>query len=541
MQQLYKATINAPTHTRISRFDPKIVVGFIRQHKILILLSLNLLLAFFLRFYNLTTDPSGLHQDEAVNGVDAFALGHTLRDHHGNFLPPMLESYGDWASPVVTYLTVPFVMLLGLSIFSVRLPVALAGVASIWLMYLIVKRLTGRKDLALLASFFLCIMPWHIMTSRWATPPNIVTFFLLLAIYSFLRVSDGEPKIWKFALVAVCAALLTYTYPTLKMFAPLLLASFGLMDLVKKLSWKQLFTKYLAIGLPYLVMVAPIFLLTLLDPQKYNYRFNSISIFSLGGNPVAEFFSRYFSYYGLNFNFGEGVVAYNFLALFFYPGIILAVYALFARKDFVISRPVAAFLLAWLVLYPIPASLTIDYYYNTRVLHGLPLLAIFSVITIAAVSNLIRSKGLAIIFYVSIVVISSFYLYIFGNLYFGSYPAITAKAFQYGVPQYQEYLLANDARFSSVVIDPNNVNSPYIYYLFFSQKDPATYNYTELNSGRELKSGWEPVEKLGKYTIRAVTPTDLAGATEIYAVKDQENKIWYQIFANGDKWFVVQP
>src|SRR6476661_3890481 len=100
--------------------EPNTLPGFIRQNYVSILLGLIVLLAFFLRIYDITGNPSGLNQDEAVNGVDAFSLSQTLRDHHGNFLPVLLESFEDWASSLLTYLTVPFVWVLGLSEFSVR-------------------------------------------------------------------------------------------------------------------------------------------------------------------------------------------------------------------------------------------------------------------------------------------------------------------------------------------------------------------------------------------------------------------------------------
>lgn len=100
--------------------------------------------ASILRLYGLAHDPVALNQDEAVNGYDAYSLGLTLRDHHGNLLPVALQSFGDWASPLLTYITVPFVRLFGLSTWSIRLPVALFGIASVPLLYVLVRKLFGR-------------------------------------------------------------------------------------------------------------------------------------------------------------------------------------------------------------------------------------------------------------------------------------------------------------------------------------------------------------------------------------------------------------
>ncbi|MFN5892344.1 MAG: phospholipid carrier-dependent glycosyltransferase, partial [Dolichospermum sp.] len=143
-------------------------------------LVLIIAIALLLRVYDLANNPIALNQDEAINGYDAYSLITTMGDHHGNFMPIMLESFGDWVSPVITYITIPFVQLLGLSEFSIRLPVALLGVGTVVLIYLFSLQVFNDKKLALIAAFFLAIMPWHITLSRWAIPPSIVPFFLLL-------------------------------------------------------------------------------------------------------------------------------------------------------------------------------------------------------------------------------------------------------------------------------------------------------------------------------------------------------------------------
>ena len=100
-----------------------------------------LLIALFLRLYRLSSNPVSLNQDEAVNGYDAYSLMMTTRDHHGNFMPVMLQSFDDWASSAITYLTIPFVKVLGLSEFSIRLPIALLGVGAVILIYILTVQL----------------------------------------------------------------------------------------------------------------------------------------------------------------------------------------------------------------------------------------------------------------------------------------------------------------------------------------------------------------------------------------------------------------
>ena len=533
-----------------SKNPGKDFLTLIRENYVFILMFLNIGLALFLRIYNLSTNPGGFDQDEAVNGIDAYSIGQTFRDHHGNFLPPMLESFEDWVSPTLTYITVPFIWVLGLSEFSVRLPVALIGAASVLVMYLLVKRLTRRKDLALLASFFLCIMPWSIMSSRWAIPPSIVTFFLLLTLYVYCRATDAKPRLWNFALVGLCAAVLTYAYPTQKMFVPLLLGVLFLIDLIKKTTWRDLFQKFLAIGGPYLVLTSPLYLLVLLDPVKYNGRFNAVSIFQPGINPIPEFFRQYLSYLLPNFYFvkDSGLISdhvpgiestFNFLAVFYYLGIVLTIYSFFSKKPFIIGKPTCLLLLGWLVLFPIPASLTRDYYYELRIIHGLSLIIIFSVVGLGTFLDLIKSKSILSIIYGVIIVLSATYLINFSLKYFEEYPALSANFYQYGTRQYSEYLLKNDDKFLSVKVD-TNINMPYIFYLFYSGIDPHQYNYSEINAKVDGKGGWLWVPKLGKYTFDIITPEDLENTTEIYAVTDQNNKVFYKIYAKDKQWYVVR-
>src|SRR3712207_9193481 len=61
------------------------------------------------------------NQDEAIGGYDAYSLWLTGRDHLGHSFPLAgLESFGDWVSPLLTFLTVPAVGLFGLRVEVLR-------------------------------------------------------------------------------------------------------------------------------------------------------------------------------------------------------------------------------------------------------------------------------------------------------------------------------------------------------------------------------------------------------------------------------------
>src|SRR3990172_7308426 len=100
-----------------------------------------LLMAAFLRLWNLGSIPPGLTPDEASLGYNAYSILKTGRDEYGELMPIVFKSFGDYKAGLYVYLTVPFVALLGLTEFAIRLPSAVAGVTAVWLVYKIVNEL----------------------------------------------------------------------------------------------------------------------------------------------------------------------------------------------------------------------------------------------------------------------------------------------------------------------------------------------------------------------------------------------------------------
>src|SRR5438128_2673065 len=99
----------------------------IGRNKIFFLVFI-LFAAFFLRTWNLSTNPPGIHADEADSGYNAYSLFKTGHDMYGNFLPFQIIGFaGNYRTPLSTYFTVPFVAIGGLSPFVVRLPAAIFG------------------------------------------------------------------------------------------------------------------------------------------------------------------------------------------------------------------------------------------------------------------------------------------------------------------------------------------------------------------------------------------------------------------------------
>jgi 4-amino-4-deoxy-L-arabinose transferase-like glycosyltransferase len=92
-----------------------------------------LAVAALLRLPGLETVPPPLNQDEASRGYDAWSILETGADRHGVRWPFFLESFGtgDFTAALTTYLTVPFVAVLGPTTLAMRLPDAILVVLTV--------------------------------------------------------------------------------------------------------------------------------------------------------------------------------------------------------------------------------------------------------------------------------------------------------------------------------------------------------------------------------------------------------------------------
>lgn len=176
-----------------------------RTHLVLFFLILGL--GGLLRFWNLGRTPPGLNQDEASIGVDAYSLYHYGVDHNGVSFPVNFIAWGSGQDGLYMYFVMPFIGL-GLSPLMERLPMAIAGLATLILVYVIGRKCVGPR-FGLLAMFFVAISPWHIMMSRWGLNDNILPFVFTLGVA--MLVFSRRENFWYPAAMAVFGASL-YAY-----------------------------------------------------------------------------------------------------------------------------------------------------------------------------------------------------------------------------------------------------------------------------------------------------------------------------------------
>jgi len=190
-----------------------------------------MIIGFFLRFIYLDKVPVSLFGDELDVGYQAYSILTTGKDYMGNFMPIHFESLAEYRTPLYLYTTVPTVALFGITPLGVRLPSVILGVLSIYLLYLLVKELSGDERVALLSAVAISLSPWHIHYSRTGFEVSEMILLLLLGIWSFLK---GLRKPNYLILASVSLGLLPWVYSTAKLFLPLILI------LILALWWREL-------------------------------------------------------------------------------------------------------------------------------------------------------------------------------------------------------------------------------------------------------------------------------------------------------------
>ena len=192
------------------------------KYRIYIVFVLIFVLGLFLRFYNLSTVPNGLQQDESSIGYNAYSILETGRDEYGKYLPASFKAFGEYKLPLSIYLTTVSFAVLGVSEFSLRLPSALFGVLTVGLMYFLGYLLFNKKSIGLIAMGFFAINPWHIHFSRGAYEVTPALFFITLGFLLFILFINKNSIILLSSSLAAFA-LSIYGYNISRTFVPFFL------------------------------------------------------------------------------------------------------------------------------------------------------------------------------------------------------------------------------------------------------------------------------------------------------------------------------
>ena len=508
-------------------------------------LLLIVLLAGFLRFYNLGTNPPSLTWDEAAWGYNAYSLGVNGKDEFGRFLPhDYLESFGDFKPPMYAYLDAIPVKLLGLNEFSTRFPSALFGILTVFLTFFLVRRIFWRSKenestqntkykilntnaLALTSALFLAISPWHIMLSRAAFEANVATFFLVLGVWGFL--AAVQDRKWYLVISAISFAFSMYTFNTSRVVAPLLVILLLVAFRKKLLLIKKEAIVAFIVGL---IIFLPTFKF-LLSPQAGS-RFQEVNIFSditilkTANQEIAndnnsvfskiihnrrfvysqEYLKHYFDNLSPSFLFikGDGNPKFStqdvgqmyiWDIVFFVGGVLLLV-----RK----KEGNWWLIPLWLLLGIIPAATARETPHALRIETTLPMFQIFAAYGFVSFLTWVKKLDLRFKTYdlrrLSYVLILMSYVLLFLNFvyfyhnYLFHYPSQFSGEWQYGYKQSIDYVKSVENNYDYIQVS-NVLGRPYIYYLFYTKTDPNYFRQTAVVK-RDI-FGFVDVESFGKY------------------------------------------
>lgn len=440
-----------------------------------------LFLAAALRLFALADVPSGFFTDEAAAGLNAQALVEHGTSRTGVPHPLFFPEFGTHFSPFSIYSIVPFVALLGMTEFAVRLPNALWGVLAVFLTYLLALRLFAKhpqaKNIALVAALFLAISPWHVHLSRVAFDSWPAFVVLVLAGTLFFFHATTNPRLLPASVALFGLSLYTY-FPT-RIFTPL----FGLGLFL--LHWR-VFLKHrravLASVVTLLLVLTPFLYFTFTDPNSMG-RWKQAGIFPNPPNDGAittHILSNYFSHFSAEFLFikgdagmpGQGITRHSVLGIgelywFQLPLLLIGLYALWQRK----YRTVFWTLGLWLLLYPLGSAITTAQAAQaTRSIIGVipfQIIAAFGLIVLLACIPKKHMRRAAAIAVAVIAILSAAQ---FAHAYYVEYPRHSWNfwGWQYGAQEVVEMFIAYESQYDDLVLYPE-FNGPEMLIPFYTQ------------------------------------------------------------------------
>ncbi|MDO8663402.1 MAG: glycosyltransferase family 39 protein [Candidatus Wildermuthbacteria bacterium] len=352
--------------------------------KELFLLLVILAIASFSRLWQLDSIPPGLYPDVALNGNEAL---HSLKT--GDFKVFYPENNG--REGLMMWLIAGSFSIFGVSVWSIKIVAALAGIFTVLGLYLLTKELFAKyaentsRYIALLSSFFLATSFWHTNFSRIGFRAILLPLISVFAFYFLFRAFRIK-KLRDFIFSGIFFGLGFYTYTSYRMIIllfPLMLICLPFFKKDKKMlsvigSWL----------LVIFVVALPLGIYFLQNPQDFMSRMTGVSIFAQT-NPLLAFGKSLIAHLGM-FNFyGDANWRHNFsgspmlpwsLGVLFLIGVISSIKKIFlaikTKNHQHLMTPI--FLTSWFFVMLLPGVLTYEGIpHALRVVGVIPVVYIF--------------------------------------------------------------------------------------------------------------------------------------------------------------------
>lgn len=476
------------------------------------ILTVLLFIGVLIRIIGISTLPTGLNQDEASIGYDAFSIMTSGLDRNADSYPIHLKSWGSGQNALYAYLSMPFISWFGLNTFSVRIVNAIASCLSLLVFYSIFKLVFDKKK-ALMALALLVICPWSIMSARWGLESNIFPTFFLFGIYFLLLGISKSQKFFpiSFSIFAICLYSYGTSYLTLPVFFALLIPY---LIYQKNISRKYLFISLFAftiLAMPIILFVIinhldlpPIHIFNITIPRLESNR--TTEIFNLlGSNFLTEFSKNIVRFLNILILQTDGN-EYNSTASFgtifqiSIPFLILGIYDVIKNKK-KLKQPTHYIFISWLIA---AILLGISSHVNINRINIIfyPLIY-FVVMGFYSFERMLKVEFHKP-FWIFILGIYSLIFVLFGGYYFTYFRDKTKIAFYSGLGEAIQYA---DKQYPNkqIFISERTINMPYIFVSFYNKTDPTEFRKTVVY--RPIaNNGFREVSHLGHYSFGMEDP-----------------------------------
>lgn len=468
-----------------------------------------LLIVGILHFYQLGNIPPGVSNDEANIGYEAWSIAETGRDQWGNLLPLTFKGFGNWSLPVYIYLLAPIIKIFGLQVWSVRLLGLISGSLLCWLAYLLIKKLSGSKNMAIMAAMMTGIAPWIFSLTRTASEATLAMVFFMAGIYFILEK--------KMVISVLCLLLSLLTYYGMWGFIPLYIFFLLFFSGIKlNLSKKSLFSTLI------LFLAGGGLILTISFIQRGNARIgqvNSLANIAVVGelnsfrgsclehypalvcklvfNKIWLIAQQLINNYASHFSTREWFVIggnpgilppSGYFYLIQFPLFVIGLWQLLRQG----SRLEKSILILWLLLSPLPDSLSGTGNF-TRAFIMAPVVAIISAY---GLYNLTRNFKLLAWLVIGVSVFK------FGLLYSSYFPKFNSIYTHYEyqpLMRFMETYLKDNPDTPVYLSSRYHDTKQYIFYLFYQKIPPIEFQNNKTVIVEKESGGWIWVKQINNW------------------------------------------
>ena len=354
-----------------------------------LLLLLPVVLVVVVYSYDVSKNPVGFFVDEASIAYNAHTIAQSGTDEHGYRFPLYFRAFGEYKSPVYIYVLSAVFWFTGPSVLVARMLSAVAGLAAAALFGILAAQLARRRSVGLMVFLIAALTPWLFEVSRLVFEVALLPIILALFLLLLQRAAKREQWSWLSAAgLGALLGLMAYTYSVGRLLA--LLFALGLALFFTRQRWRTVVLTWIVFGLTLL----PLGVFTLRHPGALSERFKFVS-FVKPGDTRSQIALRFVQNYVENFSprrwlaYGDpeprhhlpgmgslliGAVVLSALGLI----VVLLRYRSYAWWRFIIYG---------LLVSPIPAALTLDYFHTLRLI-SLPCFLL--VLTVPAIDFLLE-------------------------------------------------------------------------------------------------------------------------------------------------------